>query len=78
MWNIRSPQRVGIERLRCGGTTVSLICDAPDAQRRRTVRVRSDAPFHLKLSCGGIVRELDVSAGEPLELVLALPGSAPR
>jgi hypothetical protein len=76
-WNIRSPQRVGMERLRFGGTTVSLICDAPDAQHRRTVRVRSDAPFHLKLNYQGAARELDVPAGEPLELVLA-PNSAPR
>jgi hypothetical protein len=77
-WAIRSPQRVGIEKLRFGGTIVSLICDAPDAQHRRTVRVRSDAPFHLKLTCERLARELDVAAGEPLELVLALPNSAPR
>jgi glycogen debranching enzyme len=77
-WNIRSPQRVGIEGLRFGRTTVSLICDSPDAQHRRSVRVRSDAPFHLKLTCEGVAREVDVSAGEPLELVLPLSGSAPR
>ena len=65
-WTIRSPQRVGIERLRFGGTTVSLTCDVPDAQHRRTVRVRSDAPFHLKLTCQGATRELDVPAGSPL------------
>jgi hypothetical protein len=77
-WNIRSPQRVGIEGLRFGRTTVSLTCDAPDAQHRRSVRVRSDAKFHLKLTCEGVARELDVSAGEPLELVLPVPSSAPR
>jgi hypothetical protein len=77
-WSIRSPQRVGIERLRFGGTTVSLICEAPDAQHQRAVRVRSDAPFHLKLTCERVARELDVSAGEPLEFFLALPSSAPR
>jgi hypothetical protein len=77
-WNIRSSERVGIERLRFGGTTVSLTCAAPDAQHRRTVRVRSDAPFHLKLTCQGIARTLDVPAGEPLETVLALPSPAPR
>ena len=77
-WTIRSPQRVGIERLRFGGTTVSLTCDVPDAQHRRTVRVRSDAPFHLKLTCQGATRELDVPAGRPLELVLPHPNSAPR
>jgi hypothetical protein len=77
-WNIRSPQRVGVERLRFGGATVSLTCDAPDAQRRRTVRVRSDAPFHLKLTCQGAARELDVPAGELRELVLSLPNLVPR
>jgi hypothetical protein len=77
-WNIRSPQRVGIERLRFGGTTVSLICDVPDAQHRRTVRVQSDVPFHLKLTCQGVTRRLEVPAGEPLETVLALPSPAPR
>jgi hypothetical protein len=76
LWNIRSPQRVGIDRLRFGGTTVSLTCDAPDAQHRRAVRVRSDAAFRLKLTCRGSARELDVPAGGPLELVLALPNSA--
>jgi hypothetical protein len=77
-WNIRSPQRVGIERLRFGGTTVSLTCDAPDAQRRRTVRVRSDAAFHLKLTCEGAAREVDVPTGKPLELVLELPKPAAK
>jgi hypothetical protein len=78
MWDIHSSQRVGIERLRFGGTTVSLICDAPDAQHQRAVRIRSDAPFHLKLTCERVARELDIPTGEPLELILALPGSAPR
>jgi hypothetical protein len=77
-WNIHSPQRVGIERLRFGNTTVSLTCTAPDAQRRRTVRVQSDTPFHLKLACQGAARALDVPAAEPVELVLELPKVVPR
>ncbi len=72
-WNIRSPQRVGIENLHFGGTTVSLTCDAPDAQLRRTVRVLSDAPFHLNLISQAAARSLNVPAGERLVLELAKP-----
>jgi hypothetical protein len=73
-WDIRSPTRVGVERLWFGGKTVSLICAASDAQGRRTVRVQSDGAFHLTLKHGSVVREVEVEAGKPLEVVLERNG----
>ena len=70
IWTIRSPRRVGVERFRFGGKTVSLICEAPDAQGRRSVQVKSDGAFRLRLIHGGATRELDVSQGQPVEIQL--------
>jgi glycogen debranching enzyme len=72
-WTIRSPRRVGVERLWFGGKTVSLICEAPNAQGRRTVRVRSDAGFHLKLTCGKATRDAEVASGQTLEMAIPIP-----
>ncbi len=69
-WTIRSPRRVGIERFWFGGKTVSLVCGEPDAQGRRIVRIRSDGAFHLKLICGPVVREAEVTSGQTLEMTV--------
>jgi glycogen debranching enzyme len=72
-WTIRSPRRVGVERLWFGGKTASLISEEPDAGGRRSVRIKSDGPFRLRLSYAGAVREMDVPAGRTLELQIAPP-----
>jgi hypothetical protein len=76
-WDIRSPRRAGVERLWFGGKTVSLVCEQPDAQGRRKVRVQGDGAFRLKLVCGSVVREADVAAGETREILLE-PRNAAR
>jgi hypothetical protein len=72
-WTIRSPRRVGVERLWFGGKTVSLVCEAADPQGRRIARVRSDGGFHLKIICGPITRNADVPAGRTVEIMV--PGN---
>jgi glycogen debranching enzyme len=73
VWNIRSPDTVGVERLGFCGSTVSLTCSAPDAQRRRTIRAKGGAPFHLKVTFHGATHRFDVRPGELLVLSLDVP-----
>jgi len=73
-WTIRSPRRVGVERLWFGGKTISLVCEGPDAQGRRVARIVSDGPFHLKLICGPITRDAEVAGGQTLEMELKPTG----
>jgi glycogen debranching enzyme len=69
-WHLRSPQRVGLEKLRFGKTTASLVCDAPNPQGKRTLRVQADNPFRLKLVYREIVRQVDIPAGQVKEIEL--------
>lgn len=69
-WYLRSSQRVGIEKLWFGQTTASLVCEAPNAEGKRTVRVQTDGRFRLKLFYQGILRTTDIPAGEPVEIQL--------
>ena len=68
VWRIESPRRVGIERLRFGGKTVSLVCGEPDAEGRRAVMARSDGEFRLTIHWRGSKRELSIPAGRELEI----------
>ncbi len=70
-WTIRSPRRVGVERLWFGGKTVSLVCEEADAQGRRIARIASDGGFHLKLICGSVARDAELVAGRTLEMELS-------
>jgi hypothetical protein len=69
-WNIRSPARVGVERLWFGGKTVSLVCEAPDAQGRRTVRILSDGDTSVRLVWNSVDTVVNVGAGKRLQTVL--------
>jgi len=74
MWDpqryLRSPQRVGTEKLWFGQTTASLVCDAPNAEGRRTVRVQTDGRFRLKLFYQRVLRQMDIPAGQVVEIQL--------
>lgn len=70
VWDLRTPARVGVERLWFGGTTVSLVAEAADAAGRRTVTVSTDRPFHLSLQYRATRVERDVSPGPPVALIL--------
>lgn len=69
-WHVRSPRRVGVERFWFGGKTTSLVCEEADPDGKRRIRVRSDGPYRLKILLGESVREVDVPAGEVVELSL--------
>jgi hypothetical protein len=74
VWTIRSRQRVGVERFRFGGTTATLLCEAPDAEGKRRLRVRSDRAFHLQVVVGEV--SLEVSVPERSELSVLLGGGS--
>ncbi|MBN1422690.1 MAG: alpha,alpha-trehalase [Planctomycetes bacterium] len=62
-WTIRSPKRVGIERFRFAGKTLSLICEAPDATGTRVVKGTTDGAFRLRITRGKDRAEVAVSKG---------------
>jgi glycogen debranching enzyme len=69
-WDIRSPQRVGVERFWFGGKTVSLVCDPPDATGTRTVTIKSDGPFDLTLLSQGEKKSVPVPADQQIRVRL--------
>jgi len=52
-WTVTSPKRVGIERFRFGGNTVSLICAEADVNGKRAITITSEKPFVLKIGWNG-------------------------
>ncbi len=65
-WAITSPKRVGVERLRFGGKTVSLLCEEADKNGRRTLKASGDKPFLLIVQWGGKQTRIEVPAGEKI------------
>ncbi len=74
-WHIRSPRRVGIERLWFNGRVASFFCDAPGPSGERKVHVESTDAFRLRIVWGGTARDYDIRAGGPLGI--ALPATLP-
>jgi hypothetical protein len=69
-WDIRSPDRVGIERFWFGGKTVSLVCEKADASAVRKVTVRSDGDFDLIIKSDGKTKTVEVHADKQIQLSL--------
>jgi hypothetical protein len=69
-WDIRSPNRVGVERFWFGGKTVALVCEQADTTGARTVRVKSSDAFPLAISWRGKTTTVEVPAGKEVELQL--------
>jgi glycogen debranching enzyme len=69
-WNVNSSKRVGVEDFWFGGKTVSLLCEPPDSEGKRLVKVRSSGSFHLSINLNGRVKVVEVPAGEPIQIVL--------
>lgn len=65
-WNVTTPLRVGIEKLRFGDKTVDLVCDAAGENGTRTLRVSSSKPFTLIVRWRGMEARLEVPGGEEL------------
>jgi hypothetical protein len=68
IWDISSPKRLGIEKFWFGGKTVSLVCQEPDGRASRTIKVRSDGGFRLKIILNGKIKTVEVPAREPVEV----------
>jgi hypothetical protein len=52
-WDIRSPKRVGVENFWFGGKTVSLVCQQPNTEGIRTIKVLSEGDFCLNIRLNG-------------------------
>ncbi|MHC4556961.1 MAG: MGH1-like glycoside hydrolase domain-containing protein, partial [Planctomycetota bacterium] len=61
-WDIRSPKRVGVENFWFGGKTVSLVCQKPDTEGVRAIRVLSDGDFCLKIHLNGKTKTIKIPA----------------
>lgn len=66
VWDITSSRRVGVEKFRFGGKTVSLVCGPADNSGRRTVKVSSDKPFVLVVHWKGKQTRIEVPAGKEI------------
>lgn len=69
-WSIHSPKRVGVERYWFAGTTVSLVCDNPDATGARELAIQSDAPFTLRIKLRDRIVRIDVPQGRRIDMKL--------
>jgi len=69
-WDVRSPKRVGVENLWFGGRTVSLICEQAGANGKRTIKAKSNRPFHLILNLNGKTKAVDVPANKIVQIDL--------
>ncbi len=74
-WRLRSAQRSGIENLRFGTHTVSLVATPDAGGRSVTVSVTADSPFKLVVDTGAVTRRLDVPTGQSR---YTLPMGAPE
>jgi len=70
IWDIRSPNRVGIEGFWFGGRTSTLVCEEPDSNGKRSIIVSSDDPFRLTLKMDRKTRHVNITAGKTVKLSL--------
>ena len=69
-WTIRSPQRIGIERLWFAGRTVSLVAEPEGDDGKRRIYARGDGAFRLTVSWQREQRTIEVAAGTYYENVM--------
>lgn len=69
-WDIKSPGRVGIERLWFGGKTVSLVCLEPDSGGKRRIRVSGDGSFLVKVIYEGRQQAINIPAHKTVQIEL--------
>jgi len=69
-WNIKSSKRLGIENFWFGGKTVSLLCEEPNSKGHRLVKVKSTGTFRLRIRLNGKVEDIEVPAGEPIQVTI--------
>lgn len=66
VWNVTSPQRVGIEKFWFGDKTVDLVCEAAGENGKRTLKVSSNKPFTLVVHWKGNRTRIEVPAGKEI------------
>ncbi|MDP6116660.1 MAG: trehalase family glycosidase, partial [Planctomycetota bacterium] len=66
VWNVTSPQRVGIENFWFGDKTVDLVCEAVGENGIRTLKVFSTEPFTLVVHWKEKQAKFEVSAGKEI------------
>jgi hypothetical protein len=69
-WDIRSPERVGIERFWFGGKTASFVCEGVDAAGVRAITIRSDGAFRLTVTWKGKSKTVDVTPDRQIQVHL--------
>jgi hypothetical protein len=69
-WDIRSAQRLGVERFWFGGKTVSFVCEGADAAGARTITIESDGAFRLTVNWNGKSKTVEVSADKQIQVRL--------
>jgi len=69
-WDIRSLGRVGIERFWFSGKTLSLVCEEPDSDQKRSIKVTSEDTVDLMVRAADRVEHVKVPAGKPIKLVI--------
>jgi glycogen debranching enzyme len=63
-WRLTRTDRHGIQNLRCGPATVSLVCDArPDLLAPRHITGQTDHPFTLIVLTGGREKRIKIGTG---------------
>jgi len=69
-WDIHSLRRVGVERFWFGGKTLSLICEEPDSDQKRSIKVTSEDMVDLTVRAANRVQHVKVPAGKSIKLVI--------
>jgi len=66
VWNVTSPQRVGIKKFWFGDKTVDLVCEAAGENGKRTLKVSSSKPFNLVVHWKGKQTIIEVPVGKEI------------
>jgi len=70
VWDIRSPKRVGVEKFWFSGNTVSLVCEEPDRDMRRKIKVTCEDSVKLALKMPGRTEYVKIPAKKPIEILI--------
>jgi hypothetical protein len=72
-WNITSTDRVGCTRFWFAGITTSLLCEAPEPDGYRAIRLTTDKPYSLTIKLGKKTKKLELTPGKTHELTIQSP-----
>src|SRR5690606_19402666 len=61
-WEIKSPERVGIEKFWFAENTVNLICEKPDSKGKRKLFISSNNPIIINVKYKGKSKKFKIPA----------------